>query len=110
MVSACDMTPKSQMFGVKEGLQRHPLLHSSLLKHVSMATNTYTTVEELRSNTDSAIYKVEPLSMETLGRIPQSVQLLCSATASHWQQNRIHDMDPLNLGDIILSTLAAMFP
>lgn len=109
MISAypctCDMTPKSQMFGVKEGLQRHPLLHSSLLKHVSMATNTYTTLEELLSNTESARYEAQPWSMETLRRISQSVQLLCSATASNWQWNRVQDMDPLSLGGIILPTL-----
>lgn len=114
MVSACphtcDMTPESQMFGVKEGLQTHLLLHSSLLKHISMAINTHTTSEELRSNTEPPIYEVEPLRMETLGRIPQSVQFLCSAMASHWQCNRVQDMDPLNLGGITLPTLAGMFP
>jgi hypothetical protein len=99
MVSAyqhtCDMMPKSQMFGVKEGLQRHPLLHSSLLKYVSMAKkkkNTYTTIEELWSSTEPARYEVEPLSMETLGRTPQSVQFLCSATASNWQWNKVQDI------------------
>lgn len=101
MVSACprtsDMMHESQMFGVKEGLQRHPLLHSSLLKHISMVMNTYTTSEELQSNTEPPMYEVEPLRMETLGRIPQSVQFLCSAMASHWQWNRVQHMDPLTL-------------
>jgi hypothetical protein len=86
--------PKSQMFGVKEGLQRHPVLHSSLLKHVSMATNTYTTLEELLSSTESARYEAQPLSTgKHCGEFPiPSVQLLCSATASNWQWNRVQDI------------------
>jgi hypothetical protein len=43
----CGMMPESQSFGVREVLQRHPLLCNSELKHVSMATNIYTTVKEL---------------------------------------------------------------
>jgi hypothetical protein len=43
----CDMMPKSRTTGVREVSWRHLWLHSSLLKHVSVATNVHTTVEEL---------------------------------------------------------------
>jgi hypothetical protein len=41
------MMPKIQNCDIKEVSQRAPLLHSSLLKHVSVAMNMHTTVEAL---------------------------------------------------------------
>jgi hypothetical protein len=43
----CGMVPESQNIGVREVLHRHPLLCNSMLKHISMATNIYTTAEGL---------------------------------------------------------------
>jgi hypothetical protein len=42
-----DMKPKSQNLGVREVSQRHPLVQNGLLKHVSVAINMHTKVEEL---------------------------------------------------------------
>jgi hypothetical protein len=39
------MKPRSQNLGVKEVSQRHPVVHNSLLKHISVATNMHTAAE-----------------------------------------------------------------
>lgn len=41
------MMPKSQNRGIREEPGKRPLLGSSLLKHISLAVNIHTTVEEL---------------------------------------------------------------
>jgi hypothetical protein len=77
----CDMTPKMQNFGFRSMTQKCPLLHSSLLKHISAATNTHSTVEKLLGSVFSnpsvtKLYKENPkgpkpelLNTETLGRV-----------------------------------------
>jgi hypothetical protein len=41
------MMPESHNFGIKEMLQRYPVVWSSLLKHISVAMNMHKTIEEI---------------------------------------------------------------
>jgi hypothetical protein len=59
-----------------------------------------------------AIQEVEDLPFQDYPCVTfsRSVQLVCLATASTWQWNRVQDIDPSNFSSFVLSALSAMFP